>query len=296
MAICACNSGLGNTGRKKDLLKQSRGIILVQLVADSGTRNGIAVDDDVDEEYVLELINNPDKSQRWYPIQDLKNVEDTRAESVFETFNDGTRAKTRQGNRSFIGSAINQGSIFLGKLDSFECQKMGVYFVDDCHNLVGSLSDDGTVLYPVAIQDGSFDATLMKANDTATGRVQITFDISVLENDASLRVLEGLDFSAYEGLLDLTATISGISTTGFTATIVLDYEAFQEPLRQKGLVVGNFSLYNDTDAAPVVITSVTETSQSVYVFVMPAQTSGDILTLSLSKEGFEMPSVTINIP
>ncbi len=294
--FCACTSGFGNTGRKKDLIKQSRGLFIVPLVANDGTRNGIAVGDTVDEAYVTAKINQADSSKRWYPIQDLKNVEDVRAESVFETFNDGTRAKTRQGNRTFTGSAIQQGSIFKGKLDTFGCSLIGIYYVDDCHDLVGAISDDEQTLYPVPIADGSLDIVLQKATDSATGRVQIGFDISALQNDSSLRVLKGLDFSQFSGLLDVNAAISNISTTGFTATMTLDYGSFQEPEKVRGLVAGDFDLYNETASAVVTISTVTETAPGVYAFTFASQTSGDDLTLSLDKDGFEMAEKDIEIP
>jgi hypothetical protein len=173
---------------------------------------------------------------------------------------------------------------------------VGAYFVDDCGNLVGSLSDDEQTLYPVAIAEGSFDVMLVKANDSATGRVQISFDISALESDATLRELGGLDFSDYTGLLDVNAVISGISTTAFTATLTLDYGKFQDPIPARGFVLADFDVYNVTDAASVTPSSVVESSAGVYVFTIPAQTSTDDLTLNLDKDGFEMAETEFSIP
>lgn len=294
--FCECSVGYGNTGRKKDGLKKLIGLFLVQLYADDGTRNAIGIGDTVDDAYVVAKINNADASKRWFPIQDIKNVTDERAESAFETFNDGTRAKVRPGARSFLGSVINQGPVFLGKLEKFSCSKFGFFGIDDCHSLIGSISSDGQSLYPVAIQDGSWDVMLMKGNDSAVGRVQIGFDISVLEKDASLRQLEGLDFAQYSGLLDVNATISAPTTTSFTATLTLDFGAFGEAIKAKGFIASDFDLYNETDMASVVITSVTETADGVYAFVIPAQTSADVLSLTLDKDGYEMATATVTIP
>ena len=54
----------------------------------------------------------------------------------------------------------------------------------------------------------------------------------------------------------------------------------------KGAVLADFDLYNDTATASVVITSVTESPDGTYTFVIPAQTSADSMTLNLQKDGF----------
>lgn len=293
--FCNCALGYGNTGRKNDALKKLIGIIPVYKYANDGTRNGIGIADTVNDAYVTALINQADYSKRWFPIQDVKNVDDVRAETAFETFNDGTKARVRQGARTFTGQIINQGPIFLGKLQAFQCAPIGFYGVDDCHNLIGSVSSDGQTLYPIGIQDGSWDAMLAKGTDSTIGRVQIMFDVAYLEQDSSLRQLEGLDFAQYTGLLDVLTTISNISTTGFTATLTLAYGAFQEPIPATGYVAADFDLFNVTDNASVTITSVAETADGVYAFVMPAQTVADVLRFTLDKDGYEMDATSITI-
>jgi hypothetical protein len=52
----------------------------------------------------------------------------------------------------------------------------------------------------------------------------------------------------------------------------------------------------NADCCKVVITSVTESPDGTYTFVIPAQTSADVLTLNLQKDGFDMTALTVVIP
>ena len=83
------------------------------------------------------------------------------------------------------------------------------------------------------------------------------------------------------------ASYSSITVTGFTATLI---DCFDCPIT--GLVAGDFSI-TDSSGASVVITSVTETgSTGVYAFVIPTQTSAEVLTLIGSKTGLNFQAVT----
>jgi hypothetical protein len=97
------------------------------------------------------------------------------------------------------------------------------------------------------------------------------------------------------GLVDTAATYSAITTTSFTATLTDEYGC-----AISGLLVGDFAL-TETSPTPgaIVITSVTESSDGVYDFVIPAATSADVLALTPSKTGFDFAAVTataITIP
>lgn len=191
------------------------------------------------------------------------------------------------------------GSVFLGKLEAIACNKVGVYYIDDCGRLVGAASADGLSLYPIAISDGSFDTRLVKATDATVAKVQISFNVASIESDAALRVAEpeaDADLLYLSGLLDVNAAISSESTTGFVAALTLDYGSFAAPLSVKSWVLGDFALYNETDLASVTISSVTESPSGTYTFVFAAQTSADVLTLTSAKSGFELRPATITIP
>ena len=299
--ICNCSLSLSNTGTpsKQSIAAVTKKLIFVKLYADDGTRNKIASTDTLDASYFDALVNNSDASKRWYPTPEIKNVTDDRADPSTETFTDNTIAITTDGARSFLGLMLNMGSVFLSKLQSIACNKVGVYYVDNCGKINGTISSDGLSLYPVAISDGSFDARLIKATDAAIAKVQISFNVSAIEKDSNLRLAEpesDVDLLALDGLLDVNAAISAPSTTGFVAALSLDYGAFGDPIKAKGWLLADFVLYNETQAASVVITSTTESPDGTYTFITPAQTAADVMTLTSAKDGFELVAATVTIP
>lgn len=281
---CLCDYSLSNTGTpsKQGLAAVTKKLIFVRLVTDEGVRNYIENGDNINEAYVLGLTRNQDPSARWYPTPEIKNIEDVRAESVFESFGDGTNAKVRDGARSFTGVMINMGPVFLSKLQGFACERMGVYFVDACGKLVGSVSSDGTKLYPVAIADGSFDATLVKATDAAVNKVMVKFDISQLERDENLRIVETADdvnMLEVEGMIDVIGTPVSTGQTSMVFSLALQYGPFGNPIKAQGFVSGDFSLYNETDDATVAISAATESPAGTYTLTYASQTIADVITV-----------------
>ena len=295
--ICVCGQGLSNTGRKDELASVTRRFFFMQTVADDGTRNGINVNDAINEAYIVAKLNHADPSKRWFPTPELKNIVDERADPATESFNDGSSAITSEGVRSFIGLALKAGPVFLGKIESIGCEKVSVFYIDACNGITGTISADGLNLYPVQIASGSYYSKLMKISDAGINKVQLQFNVSSLEKDSNLRTAKAeTDLLSIDGLLDANAAISGATTTGFVAALTLDYGNFPEPLKVKNWVVGDFSLYNETDLASVPITSVTETPSGTYTFVIPGQTSADVMTLTSQKDGFELRAATVTIP
>jgi len=297
--FCACGLGLSNTGFKEELASVTRRLFFMNTIADDGTRNAILSTDTIDETYILAKLNETDKSKRWYPSPELKNIVDERADPSTESFNDGSTAITSEGVRAFIGLALKSGPVFLGKLEAIGCEKVSAFYVDACNGITGSVSSDGLKLYPVQIASGSYYSKLVKISDAGINKVQMQFNVSTLEKDSNLRVVKAesdVDLLSVDGLYDVNAAISGASTTGFVAALTMDYGNFAEPLKVKNWVVGDFSLYNETDLSSVIITSVTESPSGTYTFVIPAQTSADVMTLTSQKDGFELRAATVTVP
>lgn len=95
-------------------------------------------------------------------------------------------------------------------------------------------------------------------------------------------------------LQPVQTAISGESTTGFVAAVSLDYDSWTAvPI--EGMVLADFYLYNETTAAAITVTSVTEAPAGTYTFVTPAQTSADVLTLTQSSTTTKPFGVTATI-
>jgi hypothetical protein len=123
----------------------------------------------------------------------------------------------------------------------------------------------------------------------------IKFKYRTSVDDSYRRLIEAsdLDFDALEelySLYDVSSTITAISATGFTATLKDEYG-----LAVQGLAIGDFALYNVTDAGAVTISAMTETSAGVYAFTFASQTSADVLRLTPTENGYDFSLVVANL-
>jgi len=176
-----------------------------------------------------------------------------------------------------------------------------MYVIDKDGNLVGKCIEDG-YLHPICVENDTINATYVKNDASATvSGINLAFTWSLDEKDENMSMItvdEMTDgVAGISGLVDVSASYASITTTGFVATLTVNgYGTKLTPVLDKGLVLGDFTLYNDTQSAAVVITSVTEsTSGGVYTFVIPAQTSADSMTLTPSKDGRDY-TLTIAAP
>jgi hypothetical protein len=297
MEFCACNGSILNTGVPNKQRVVASGVILVAvpMKADDGTFNQIANDAVIDQAYIDALINNDDESKRWYPIGEFKNQEDVRGDVVTESFNDGSSVITQQGVRTYTGWLINYAPAFIKALDSFKCVDFGVFVIDSCGAITGSLSVDGTKLNPIRVNNNHWNPQLIKATPTVSEKVQLMFEFSQLEKDKNLRVISETEITAdllnIEGLLPLKATISSESATGFVAALTVDYDLFLAASQDivPAWTDADFALFNKTQNSSISITSVTEAPEGTYTFVIPSQSSADVLELTNVKTAGQKP-------
>lgn len=305
VVFCSCDEKGANTGApgSQDQISTAEKLIFVHRKADDGTVNHIANTDTLDQAYIDARLNDVDKSKRWYPVPVFTNPNDDREDPNYQEFDDGTRGITRLGRRTWSGILLDHSSRYLSKMESWACQDFSVYEIDHCGNLTGNISD-GTKLFPNRVNASSFAAILKKGTQSELGGIKTSFDFKKTLKDKNLRMIKGSaivpNLLEIDGLQDVTVAISNITTTGFRAALTLPFDGFgiTDPAAISwGLA--DFNLYNTTTTSSISITSVTETDpgvSGVYDFVMPAQTSADVLRLRSSKNGFDMGDVSITIP
>jgi len=131
------------------MINTAKKLIFVNRKADDGTLNHIAAGTTLDQAWLDALINNTDKSKRWYPLPVITNPADVRDDPTYQEFDDNSRSITQLGRRTYSGMVLDHSSRYLAKLESWACQNFSVYEVDKCGNLVGNISSDGTKLYPI---------------------------------------------------------------------------------------------------------------------------------------------------
>jgi hypothetical protein len=313
--ICNCSVGGGNTGTPScyGIFDVTVQIILVEYYKADGTVNGIDVStlsaggtilsqSDLDA-----LIRNVDSKERYYPSPSLKNIVDERADDITESYEDGTTSFIQEGARTFEGLIIKGDPVLLGNLKQWRCVTTGVFFIDKSGNLIGNGKRAG-FLDPILLEEETFSAGLIKGSDTTKQKDRIRFTVSSLENDSDLRMIEAGSITAQligaKGLMDVIAgTPSAVSTTGFTVQLNTKYGGVIKKIPASGLAVTDFLVFNQTASANVVPVSVTENPAvpGEYAFVLPAQTSLDILLVSNPAVGplatrYDLESFTVSIP
>lgn len=290
---CNCDAGLSNTGRPSCIPIQSvtSTMIMVPLKTSAGTLNGLDLTASIP--VWNDLINATDESARWFPLPQFENVELPKADSQFEEANSGRMAFLRQGKRSFTGElwAEDSSPQLLSKLQNNRCVDFGVYIIDVNGNLVGS--KDGDYLYPIPVDNPSFNPTYMFATDSTISKIMVAFDFDRLFDEGTMYMVTpeeaGINFNDLSGLVDVTfADVVEDANVSITFNAEFIYGTAYNPLLLKGLVPADFELYNNTDSISETITGVVENIPLEgnytlsFTFVL-----GKSYTASISKDGFD---------
>lgn len=292
MAGCNCNAGLGNTGRPGCVPIQSvtSKLIMVPLTANDGTLNGIDLSAPLPT--WNSLVNEVDASKRWFPLPAFENVELPKAESQFEEANSGRMAFLREGKRSFSGELWGEDSTptLLGKMKAGRCVNFGVYVVDVTGNLIGSKV--GGYLYPIPVDNQSWNPTFMFATDSTVQKIMLTFDFDRLFDDSTMYMITateaGLDFNTLAGLIDVNLTVaSQVATTSVTLNATFDYGTALNPILLQGVTgLTDWDIYDVTNQVSFGNpTGVSESPAGTYT-LLATFNSGDDYTVSVVKDGF----------
>jgi hypothetical protein len=279
MIGCDCNAGLSNTGRPN-------------CVPVHGTRNGIDLSAPLPS--FSGLVNEADASKRWFPLPSFENVELPKADSLFEEANSGRMAFLRQGKRSFSGELWAEDSTptFLGKLQKSRCVDFGIYIVDVNGNLIGA--KESGYLYPIPVDNASWDPRFMFATDSTVQKIMLGFDFDRLFDESLMYMITvaeaGLDFTTLEGLKDVNV-LNAVGSEG-SDTIVydlkLDYGTALNPIIVQGLLAGDFVYQNETTASTLTPLSVVEGPNGTYTatFTNLDINLNDVVNIAIDKAGF----------
>lgn len=293
MIGCDCNVGLSNTGRPNcvPLFSVTNNLIQVPLFDADGNRNGIDLNAALPT--WADLVNEADRTKRWFPIPAFENVELPKADSQFEEAASGRMAFLRQGKRSFSGElwADDSTPTFLGKLDKGRCVDFGVYIVDVNGNLIGS--KENGYLYPIPVDNASWDPRFMFATDSTVQKIMLGFDFDRLFDESTMYMITpseaGVDFTALKGLIDVNLNIltANATTTGLVATF--EYGTALSPLALIGAdLTADWEIYNVTTLSAVTIDTVVPDGAGGYTLSYSAGvTLGDVIRVSVNKTGFE---------
>lgn len=298
MKACECNSSLGNLGVPgcQPLAKVAKKEFFVPTYDASGALNKLDLSVPFTQAILDGLLNNVDPQSRWYPTPIIENVTSERGESVFDEAPSGNKDFVKQGVRSESYEIRNQAGAYKTELDKARCFEVSKYVVDVDGSLTGMIiptvnaTDDG-FLYPIKMDNSSFDVNMNLATDTTVAKLVVSYDYKQSEDDANLRTIAGADITAdllgAKGLIDVYATYSAITDSTMTVQLNFSYGSQNALIADSGLLLADFTLVELTPTpGAVTISSVTETgvATGIYDFVFATATSGDVLELTPVKD------------
>ena len=300
MRACSCNESLSNTGQTncQPLFRVAKKVIFVPTYDSTGALNKLAIDTLFTPSLLTAKLNHATKLSRWYPSPDLENVGGDRAESVFDTAPSGKKSFVKKGIRSMTFEIWDQGPEYLYQLEALRCPEFSIYIVDANGSIRGSVpsTEDG-YLYPIKVDNVSFDAKPMFGTDTTTEKLVVQFDWEQSEDDAQLRIIASGDMTAdllnAEGLLDISIEYGAISQTSVTFTLQERFGSRANRNKLTGLVTGDIALYNVTDAGAVANATFAESTSSpgTYTITYSSQTVADVIRVTPTKNGFDFTDV-----
>lgn len=267
--------------------------------------------------YFTAFINHKDPSRRMYPTPFVKNATDKRAMSITEGFDDQTKVIVNQAIREFnmviVGKDATPQLAQKLRQGKDSDNGMGIWEFDKDGNIWGMLNTTGQ-LDQRRIDQNTLDVVYNPGDDKTTPKIMVAFDILSTELDDNIACLAACDTASdvnaniFVGLLDITATYSAITTTGFTVELDTIYGSGPAPITDKGLLKTNYvssstglagKIYNTSDAADVTVTSVTErldvngAGTGIYDVVLPAESSGDSYAPKIVRDGRDYSAVNI---
>ena len=103
-------------------------IILVPTYDSTGAKNKWDLTDSLDQATFDALVNQADKTKRWYPLPQLENVGGERADDVTETGPSGRKYRVKQGIRNFTAEIIEAGPEYKYQLDALHLPRIQKVF------------------------------------------------------------------------------------------------------------------------------------------------------------------------
>jgi len=296
MEICSCESIMGNLGVPKCYaeLGLASGIIFVSKYANDGTKNVVDITDTLDMVYFEAKVSHADPSKRWYFLPKLEEFATTRAEPVIEESSSGRKRKVKDGARDVTFQKWEGGAQLKAQLDKGGCSELS-FFAYTSKMLIG-MEKVANEMAPIDIESGSFFVNYFYPTTANRERLDITLQFSQDEYDGALSFItpeSDVLFTELRSPIDIYSTVSAITTTGFTVKMFTKYGALNDRGKDAGLVLADFVVFNTTDSAVITATSVTETVDGTYVFVIPATVSKTI-RLTPSAEGRDYANVVAN--
>lgn len=295
--------GNGNTGLPNcaSLFDVAKGIGVTETVAKDGTVQRINLSVTSITTAFSGLLTNSDRSKRLFPILGIENYDAPNDGIQYETSSSGRKEELREGIQSFMGQVWDVQPQFVAKLKQMKCPKNGVWIF--AKNGVQGIrkfdeASGNYYFYPIPIT--AFAPQYVPRTDQARPKAMISFDYDQTVEIGELWMVSwsdlGTSYDEMVGLLDVNykvidAPVDGGTTTSVGYRLMTDYGDGLDNVTTQNvddLVAASFTAKNVTTGLAITITSVTEVIDNKYTFVLPSQTTADVVRISLvTTTGFE---------
>lgn len=298
LAPCPC--GLTNNFNGvacPSVFKQAYGGAFVPYFTTAGAVNGLDLKaaPALNAAYFTALVSAA-QAIAWRPLPPILDFKSNREARVMQEFNGGNvKLPVSDGNRSGSFILDEVAPIFKDKLDNLK-DDWGLVLWDKNGNIMGVRGPGYKQFYPIRLQRRSIYGDFVLADDKTRQNVMCGFTVDPNIKDSDLCMIPAEDLASYDirnlrGLIDAEIIQNtNVTQTATAFGVVVDtlQGDINTPMLIEGLVVGDFTLVNQTTGASVVITSVTEVAPGYYSFVVPALTAGVKYKLNATTTGFNI--------
>lgn len=284
---CTCGTGVDGFGFIDCYGKPSRvvGIGFQQLKSGS-TENYILAP--LSQSVWEGWLYNKDGSLRISVLNNLTEYTSERDDAITETIDD-IDYYLKDGKKMVSFTVVGAPYKLKAFVEGLRCSKNGFYGLSESNQVLGRRSATNTLhILPIPIQKGTLTSKMIDATNATFSKMMVSFQLDERYDDSEFVYYNApadVDLLGTEALIQANASATVDSATAITVTLAWSLSgavgAALEPLTNFD-TASFFSLYNETTAASVTISGITESPAGSYELTFVAQTTADVLTLSPS--------------
>lgn len=293
---CAKNTGLYNLQPAGCIVHPdiAAKLIFVEYFKEDGTVNGIDLNNPLTETAIDALLNQANKSLRWYPTDTISNFVTERADPNTETI-DNVNYIISEGVRTMSGDFLGSSAVLAKKINGNNRSDIGVFIVDKANGLTGVVTRD-CFLDPIKLERNAFGKVVFPTESNVF-KVMYSSTWSRLVTDGDVRTLcyddHLTDLLNKKGLVDVkNRAVTAPTATTAKASLYIE-NGHAKGIDFTGLVAGDFTMVNSTTNTLMAISAVVESPDGTYEFTFTAQTAGEVGVISVVKAGFEFEDITV---
>ena len=306
--ICGTPAALdfGNPGCNLEMKQAAFPLFMYRYKAD-GTRNSIDVSSaTLGADIVAKLATSTDIIERLFPTTKVRNQTVPRTDTEYETTSNGDKFTLdgQGGIYSFLWEYYEAGAAFAisRQFQKMGCAEIDMYIVDISGNIWGTkTSDTSTDLYGYKLSKSTIENFYSFAVPGNVGKNMFSVDLDAfecVENSYAITSAELVDTGGISGtdIVPLTAgyqTLTSPSNTTLNTVVYMSYGSAGTRKPITGLLIGAFTVYDETGAASITPSGVVESPDGTYLITVPAMTATNIIRVEVAATGFDVANATV---